>query len=605
MGKRFNRDLICMSVISLIVLCVLMYAGRIFIADFWPEAGTGEYRLAVFETSDVHGEFADNYSGSTEYMLAYISDKVNDARSVEGSPDTSRTVLIDGGDIFQGAPASDLLLGESMSALYDKMEYDAVSIGNHEFDWGLETVIDEDKTMRDYTLDGKTHENKIPVVCSNLYRNGEKCSLAQDYLILNKTAHSDEDGDLNVRIAVIGFADDYSTSVLSENFEDLGYSIEMDYDAVNKLADELESSNQCDATILLSHGNAKSVAESIGKDSCIDIVLGGHMHKRLSGRTDQGLRYGAPSGKAGAYVYTELVFENDGKGGAQLRLTEDDPDPEVTYLFEDTSILADTEENADELDHDIIDLSDKYMAITDETLGKEIGYIDTPATKSYIEGSGRRATTAGNWIIGAIKRATNADVVIYNAGGLRANLMIPEGEDRRIITLKDMYDMLPFDDGLYCYELTYEELLEVFKYSLTGRGRALMTLMCGMDCYFIEDPNDDRSDGRKYRRNILDALVKDGELIYRDGKWKDGWKDRKVKLVVSEFTALTDRESEGLHNPLCGYNETDHLISYDTPTRNTVLEVLTREAEENGGLMRIDTEPHFKLKTYDGPDTLD
>ena len=100
-----------------------MYAGRIFIADFWPEAGTGEYILPVFETSDVHGAFAEHYMGSDKYMLAYISDKVNDARSVGGGPDASRTVLIDGGDIFQGSPASELLMGEPMLAIYDEMGY--------------------------------------------------------------------------------------------------------------------------------------------------------------------------------------------------------------------------------------------------------------------------------------------------------------------------------------------------------------------------------------------------------------------------------------------------------------------------------------------------
>lgn len=62
----------------------------------------------------------------------------------------SLTVLIDGGDIYQGNAVSDVVKGESLSAAFDAMEYDAVAVGNHEFDWGLETVIDNDSTMRDY-----------------------------------------------------------------------------------------------------------------------------------------------------------------------------------------------------------------------------------------------------------------------------------------------------------------------------------------------------------------------------------------------------------------------------------------------------------------------
>lgn len=45
---------------------------------------------------------------------------------------------------------SDLLNGKPLSQAFDFMKYDAVALGNHEFDWGLENVVDADATMMDY-----------------------------------------------------------------------------------------------------------------------------------------------------------------------------------------------------------------------------------------------------------------------------------------------------------------------------------------------------------------------------------------------------------------------------------------------------------------------
>lgn len=87
---------------------------------------------------------------------------------------------------------SNTLDGESLSAAFDAMEYDAVAVGNHEFDWGIDTVIDSDSTMRDYNEGGSFHKNNIPVVCCNLFKDGQKVDFADDYVILHKKAYDSE-----------------------------------------------------------------------------------------------------------------------------------------------------------------------------------------------------------------------------------------------------------------------------------------------------------------------------------------------------------------------------------------------------------------------------
>ena len=67
-----------------------------------------EYYLPVFETSDTHGYLADAADNEIVYLLAYISDKVQDARN----GDLSRAVLLDGGDIYQGNTIPDIWLSK-------------------------------------------------------------------------------------------------------------------------------------------------------------------------------------------------------------------------------------------------------------------------------------------------------------------------------------------------------------------------------------------------------------------------------------------------------------------------------------------------------------
>ena len=93
----------------------------------------------------------------------------------------------------------------------DKMEYDAVALGNHEFDWGLENMIDPDGTLLDYEYEGQNYANEVPVVCANIYQNGTRLSSTKDYVIVEKTATNSQGGEVKVRIGVIGLAEFYQS----------------------------------------------------------------------------------------------------------------------------------------------------------------------------------------------------------------------------------------------------------------------------------------------------------------------------------------------------------------------------------------------------------
>ena len=62
----------------------------------------------------------------------------------------------------------------------------AVALGNHEFDWGIENMVDSDATLPDYERGGVSVTNSVPVLCANMYQNGSRAGITKDYVIVEK-----------------------------------------------------------------------------------------------------------------------------------------------------------------------------------------------------------------------------------------------------------------------------------------------------------------------------------------------------------------------------------------------------------------------------------
>ena len=105
------------------------------------------------------------------------------------------------------------------------MDYDAVALGNHEFDWGIENTVDADATVPDYVWEGKNCDNQVPVLCANLYQDDKRVTRTRDYVIVEKTAVNTKGETIPVQIGVVGFAVNYGSSIITTQFAGKGYSI--------------------------------------------------------------------------------------------------------------------------------------------------------------------------------------------------------------------------------------------------------------------------------------------------------------------------------------------------------------------------------------------
>ncbi|MCM1109553.1 MAG: metallophosphatase [Clostridium sp.] len=169
-------------------------------------------------------------------------------------------LLFDCGDFSQGSPYYNLFKGEVEVRLMNRMRYDACTIGNHEFDFGLEN-------MRRIFLMAD-----FPVVCANYGFEGTPLEgVVKPYVVLERRG---------LRIGVFGLSPEMEGLVAAENYR--GVTYEDPVAVANRVAGLLKEEEHCDLVICLSHlgwdipGMNDQVL--IRGTRNIDMVLGGHSH---------------------------------------------------------------------------------------------------------------------------------------------------------------------------------------------------------------------------------------------------------------------------------------------------------------------------------------
>ena len=143
--------------------------------------------------------------------------------------------------------------------------------------------------------------------------------------------------------------------------------------------------------------------------------------------------------------------------------------------------------------------------------------------KNALPENGQRSTTCGNWIAD-IATAFCIIFIVFILLHFRFR------NDSFSLGRAPLRASFPFDNAIYCYEITGEELLQVFEYSLASAGKGLISQVIGIDCYFTD-------------RTVNALVTQDGKAIYVNGEWAGGWKDKTFTVAISDYMATTDRSS--------------------------------------------------------------
>ena len=224
----------------------------------------GPKKITVLHTSDTHSCILPLNKNMADTMLA---DRGGFLRRIamlkqERRKDPS-LLLFDCGDFSQGSSYYTMFKGDVEVELMNRMHYDAVTIGNHEFDFGLDNMIRLFKMA------------EFPIVCSNYdFADTELKDIVKPYLVLKRQG---------VRIGVFALCPPLEGLVSRKNYGPLKFLDPVE--VTDRMVDVLRNQEKCDVVICLSHLGWEVSDypdnELIKRTSGIDLILGGHSHTYL------------------------------------------------------------------------------------------------------------------------------------------------------------------------------------------------------------------------------------------------------------------------------------------------------------------------------------
>ena len=360
-------------------------------------------RLRIIATNDFHGalEPRPDASGRRRGGAAYLATALERAKAGCVSP-ACETILLDGGDEFQGTPASNLAFGRPVVRLFNALGYAAGAVGNHEFDWGQDTLR---ALMRDahYAL----------LAANVRYANGRDVPWIRDDTLVTRGA---------LKIGVIGVATVVTPSTTkASNVADLRFIDPVP--VVDSLARRLRARG-ADFVVVVAHAGA--FCDRDGATTCtgeiidfaralhepVDAIVSGHTHSLVDATVN-----GMP------------VVQSRSSGTA-FGVIDLGPGLSTHHVLD---VLPDT-----------LDADSAVAAIVRDAVARVAPLVNRPvaivATDLVRSGS---EYPLGNLIADAMRVEGKGDVGVMNNGGIRANLRAGAA------SYGSLFEIQPFANVLY------------------------------------------------------------------------------------------------------------------------------------------------------------
>ncbi len=358
--------------------------------------------LEFYYLNDTHGALLES---DDQIGMAYIANLVNTKKTE--NPDN--VLFVVGGDMLQGSALSNYYDGLSMINVLNAMDLDAFTIGNHEFDWGIDTIL----AYADGNLENG--EANFPFLGANIFYAGttDIPDGIEPYTIVQKGEHK-----VGI-IGTMGYGLEYS---IAES-KITGYEFADPMTQIEYYSHYLRTVESCDVVIVVSHdvGEINDDVIALTGDYRVDAVFNGHSHSDYAN-----LINGIPeiqSGHSGEFVgYVKMIFE------------EGIIDSYIATNYNKYSVAL------------LSTVDSTVQALLDEYILETYDLFNTPIIVSDDEYSKYELT---DWLVKVVKEATNADIAFHNSGGTRAGI-----DDGETINLAVLYQIWPFDNVIKTVELT-------------------------------------------------------------------------------------------------------------------------------------------------------
>ena len=388
------------------------------------------YEITILHTNDFHARFRpiskydnncsaeSNAKGKCFGGTARLITAIEDARTRH-----SNTILLDGGDQFQGTLFYNLYKGKVAAEMMNKLEYDGMAVGNHEFDDGPETL----RAFMDAV--------NFPVLMANANVDLEpelKGKLDKSTTLLKN----------NRKIGLIG--------VVTEDVVDLsspGDNITIT-DTVAAVQAEVDFLTEAGVNIiiLLSHSSYETDKMIAANTTGVDVIVGGHDNAYLSNISDRA-KGPYPTVVNGTQIVQAYAY---GKFLGELSVIFDEAGNVVYATGEPITIDGSVNENSqivarlDELEKPITELKETIVGTVSNSLTGDRAVCRV------------QECDMGNMIADAMRGAVidkGYTIALQNSGGIRASL------DAGEVTLGEIMTILPFQNTLSTFKVTGQQLL--------------------------------------------------------------------------------------------------------------------------------------------------
>jgi 5'-nucleotidase/UDP-sugar diphosphatase len=364
--------------------------------------------IRILHVNDFHG-FAepDTPYGFTCPMggVAWLAGRADHLRKEKP------TLYLAAGDMIQGNNWANLSRGKSVIELMNLMGFDAMAVGNHEFDFGPDV------------LRQRVSEARFPVLAANV----EGLDFLRPYVI----------EELNgVRVAVIGIVTE-DTPVATHPRNVAGLAFRSPFATLARYIPELRKN--ADVVIVLSHvgyGTDRLLAEQVPG---IDLIVGGHSHTRLEKPTRVGHTVIVQAWEHARALGVVDVSVDNGR------------------VVSISSRLEDIRPDLCKPDPDVQRLVEKYRRQVDAVLDGMAGEALVPLDGENVR---KRETNLGNLVADIMRSVSGADATIINGGGIRAS--IPAGP----IRVRDVFTALPFDNYIVAVRLNGTRIRQALEHGV-------------------------------------------------------------------------------------------------------------------------------------------
>ena len=383
--------------------------------------------LNIFHTNDIHGGVDENIGFA---KFKHFINLANEYTRAEGY------LVLDAGDIFHGTPFATVELGESVAQVLKVVGYDAMSPGNHDFNYGQDRLVELGKVADVELLAAnvKTIEGKL--------RYGD-CFVK-------------EIGGMSVGLFGLTTPETV-TKTNPENVVGLTFGTEEEIVAEAKLMVQVLQERGVDVIIGLMHmgidtdSRIKSTTIASQVDD-IDLIIDGHSHSELN-------QYEIVNGTI--LTSTGEHFKNVGVVTIQYDLMADEIIKLVPHQIS-MKQLEKCEEDTEVMS--VIDrIKNNQKSILEEVIGTTAIKLEG-GRSSVLNGH----TNLGHLLTAAMLNETQADISLINGGTIRDSI------DVGMITKGDVLKVLPFSNHIVTVEMTGKQLIEILNKGLViGSGRFL------------------------------------------------------------------------------------------------------------------------------------